>query len=79
MSFKEVSLEKSQDMRTEQTLICTEKSIITSSDINQNKQNKIKIDKIKIIDFDKENEKVKIREKFIEKRGLKSIKVRFYN
>ena len=81
LRFKEISLEKSQEMRTEQTLTCTEKSIISSLDDTQNKQNKIniKIDKIKIIDFDKVNEQEKIREKFIEKRGVKSIKVRFYN
>ena len=81
LRFKEISLEKSQEMRAEQTLTCTEKSIISSLDDTQNKQNKIniKIDKIKIIDFDKVNEQEKIREKFIEKRGVKSIKVRFYN
>ena len=81
LNFKEVSLEKSQDMRKEQTLTCSEKSILSYSEENFIKKDKpnIKIKEIKIIDFDKENEKQKMREKFIEKKGLKSIKVRFYN
>ena len=81
LTFKEVSLEKAQEMRLEQTLICSEKSIISSSFVekqNIKKQN-IKIDKIKIIDFDKERKKEKIREKIIEKKGMKRIIVRFFN
>ena len=81
LTFREASLEKAQEMRLEQTLICSEKSIISSSFVekqNIKKQN-IKIDKIKIIDFDKERKKEKIREKIIEKKGMKSIKVRFFN
>ena len=80
IKFKEVSLEKAQEMRTEQTLICTEKSILSSSQINNEETKKpiIRIDKIKIIDFDKEKKNERIREKIIEKRGMKSIKVRFF-
>ena len=80
LKFKEVSLEKAQEMRTEQTLTCSEKSIISSSQINNEETNKIKIkiDKIKIIDFDKEKKKERMREKMIEKRGIKNIKVRFF-
>ena len=81
LKFKEVSLEKSQEMRLEQTLTCTEKSIISSNELNIDQINKpnIKIDKIKIIDFDKEKKIEKMREKVIEKRGMKNIKVRFFN
>ena len=80
LNFKEVSLEKAQEMRTEQTLMCSEKSILSSSqnNIEEIKKPKIKIDKIKIIDFDKEKKNERIREKIIEKRGMKSIKVRFF-
>ena len=39
---------------------------------------KIKIDKIKIIDFDKEKKNERMRKKMIEKRGMKNIKVRFF-
>ena len=80
LKFKEVSLEKSQEMRTNQSLICSEKSIQSSSQnyIEEIKKPKIKIDKIKIIDFDKERKNERIREKIIEKRGMKSIKVRFF-
>ena len=81
LNFKEVSLEKSQEMRLEQTLTCTEKSIISSNELNIDQINKpnVKIDKIKIIDFDKEKKIEKMREKVIEKRGMKNIKVRFFN
>ena len=80
LNFKEVSLEKSQEMTTNQSLICSEKSIQSSSQnyIEEIKKPKIKIDKIKIIDFDKERKNERIREKIIEKRGMKSIKVRFF-
>ena len=51
LKFKEVSLEKAQEMRTEQTLTCSEKSVLSTSQINNEEMNKtkIKIDKIKII------------------------------
>ena len=80
LKFKEVSLEKAQEMRTEQTLTCSEKSILSTSQINNEETNKpkIKIDKIKIIDFDKEKKNERMRKKMIEKRGMKNIKVRFF-
>ena len=81
LNFKEVTLEKAQEMRMEQTLLCCEKSIHTSSQELSNKRNNIKIDieKIKIIDFDNRKKEEKIRKKIIEKRGIKSIKVKFFN
>ena len=80
LKFKEVSLEKAQEMRTEQTLTCSEKSVLSASQINNEETNKtkIKIDKIKIIDFDKEKKNERMRKKMIEKRGMKNIKVRFF-
>ena len=80
LKFKEVSLEKAQEMRTEQTLTCSEKSVLSTSQINNEEKNKpkIKIDKIKIIDFDKEKKNERMRKKMIEKRGMKNIKVRFF-
>ena len=81
LNFKEVTLAKAQEMRMEQTLLCCEKSIHTSSQEHSNKRNNIKIDieKIKIIDFDNRKKEEKIRKKIIEKRGIKSIKVKFFN
>ena len=38
-----------------------------------------KIEHIKIVDFDKEKMNEKIRNKMMEKRGMKNIKVRFFN
>ena len=80
-NFIEISVEKAQELRTEQSAICSETSLLSSKNkniINEKKQN-IKIDKIKIIDFDKEKMNEKIRNKLIEKRGMKNIKVRFFD
>ena len=38
-----------------------------------------KIDHIKIVDFDKEKLDEKVRNKMMEKKGMKNIKVRFFN
>jgi len=80
-NFVEISVEKAQTLRTEQTTICSEVSLVSS-----NKQNILirkkqinKIDHIKVIDFDKEKLDEKIRNKMMEKKGMKYIKVRFFN
>ena len=78
LKFKEIPLEKAQEMRLEQTLICSEKSIAKSNQNFLNKISNIKIDKIKIVDFDKINKDKKIREKIIEKEGMKNIKVKYF-
>ena len=56
LKFKEIPLEKAQEMRLEQTLICSEKSIAKSHQnfLNENKKSNINVDKIKIVDFDKD-------------------------
>ena len=80
-NFVEISVEKAQTLRTEQTTICSEVSLVSS-----NKQNILirkkqinKIDHIKVIDFDKEKLDEKIRNKMMQKKGMKNIKVRFFN
>ena len=80
-NFVEISVEKAQTLRTEQTMICSEVSLVSS-----NKQNILirkkqinKIDHIKVVDFDKEKLDEKIRNKMMEKKGMKNIKVRFFN
>ena len=80
LKFKEIPLEKAQEMRLEQTLICSEKSIAKSDQnfLNENKKSNIKIDKIKIVDYEKINRDKKIREKIIEKKGMKDIKVKYF-
>ena len=80
-NFIEISVEKAQELRTEQSVTCSEASLLSSKNkniTNEKKQN-IKIDKIKIIDFDKEKINEKIRNKLIERRGIKNIKVRFFD
>jgi len=80
-NFVEISVEKAQELRTEQSAICSETSLLSSKNKNiiNEKKPTIKIDKIKIIDFDKEKMNEKIRSKLIEKRGMKNIKVRFFD
>ena len=80
-NFVEISVEKAQALRAEQTMICSEASLVSSDkqDILIRKKQINKIDHIKVIDFDKEKLDEKIRNKMMEKKGMKNIKVRFFN
>ena len=80
-NFVEISVEKAQALRTEQTIICSEASLVSSKEesILIHKKPTKNIDHIKIVDFDKEKMNEKIRNKMMEKRGMKNIKVRFFN
>ena len=80
-NFIEISVEKAQELRTNQSIICSESSLLISekeSFLNEKKQN-IKINKIKIIDFDREKINEKIRNKIMEKRKMKNMKVKFFD
>jgi len=80
-NFVEISVEKAQTLRAEQTTICSEASLVSSNkqDILIRKKQINKIDHIKVVDFDKEKLDEKIRNKMMEKKGMKNIKVRFFN
>jgi len=80
-NFVEISVEKAQTLRTDQTTICSEASLISSNKENIliHKKPVKKIDHIKVVDFDKEKLDEKIRNKMMEKKGMKNIKVRFFN
>ena len=80
-NFVEISVEKAQALRTEQTMICSEASLVSSDkqDILIRKKQINKIDHIKVVDFDKEKLDEKVRNKMMEKKGMKNIKVRFFN
>ena len=80
-NFVEISVEKAQTLRTEQTTICSEASLVSSNkqDILIKKKQINKIDHIKVVDFDKEKLDEKVRNKMMEKKGMKNIKVRFFN
>ena len=80
-NFVKISVDKAQELRSEQAQICSEISVISSkkgTDLNDKKK-KIKIDHIKIVDFDKERMNEKIRTKLMERRGMKSIKIRYFD
>ncbi len=81
-NFVEVSIEKAQSLRAEQSIICSEESLesFAKNKNNNNINNEIikEIGPIKIIDFDKNKLDEKIRKKIIEKKGMKNIKVRFF-
>ena len=80
-NFIEISVEKAQTLRSEQTIICSEESLVSSNKqkILINKKQTSKIDHIKVVDFEKEKLDDKIRNKMMEKKGMKNIKVRFFN
>jgi urea carboxylase len=80
-NFVEVSVEKAQLLRSEQSIICSEESL---ESFNNNKEidNNITIKKIapiKVIDFEKNILDEKKRRKMMEKKGLKNMKIRFFN
>jgi len=80
-NFVEISVEKAQTLRAEQTMICSEASLVSSEkqDILIRKKQINKIDHVKVVDFDKERLEEKVRNKIMEKKGMKNIKVRFFN
>ena len=79
-NFIEVSVEKAQSLRAEQSLICGEESLLTfgknETNINEKKR---ELSPIKIIDFDKNKLAEKERVKMMEKKGIKNMKIRFFN
>jgi len=79
-SFIEISVEKAQALRNEQTNICSESSIESSSrdKILHNEKLTKNIDHIKVRDFEKEKGNEKIRDKIMEKKGMEKMKVRFF-
>ena len=79
-NFVEVSVEKAQLLRAEQSLICSEESLLTlvKKETNNNEKNK-ELSPIKIIDFDKNKLAEKERVKMMEKKGIKNMKIRFFN
>ena len=81
LNFKEITVEQAQILRAEQTVISSETSVESLDQENKliSKKQIKKIDHIKVVDFDKEKLNEKIRNKMMEKRGMKNIKVRFFN
>ena len=79
-NFMEISVEKAQELRAEQSAICSEASLLFSKKENiLTDKPTIKIDNIKIVDFDKEKMNEKIKSKIMEKREMKNIKVKFFD
>jgi urea carboxylase len=80
-NFIEVSVEKAQSLRTEQSAICSEESLESFNKDKITERDEVikKINSIKIVDFEKDKLDEKIRIKKMEKKGLKNMKVRFFN
>jgi len=80
-NFIEVSVEKAQSLRTEQSAICSEESLESFNKDKITERDEVikKINSIKIVDFEKDKLNEKIRIKKMEKKGLKNMKVRFFN
>jgi urea carboxylase len=79
--FVEISVEKAQLLRAEQSIICSEESLVSHEDNKSVDNNKItkKIGSIKIVDFEKNKLEEKVRRKIMEKKGIKNMKVRFFD
>ena len=79
-NFKEISLEKSQDLRRYQDKLCSEFSIeknsLNKKMLKSNQMNTIK--KIKIRDFDEEKNEKKKKFKRKERNNFEKMKVHFY-
>ena len=81
-SFNEISVEQAQSLRSDQTSICSDRSIESKYDSQSFMKGSTKtkdINQIKIRDFDKEKEKEKTRDKLMEKKGLEKMKVRYFD
>ena len=79
--FVEISVEKAQLLRAEQSIICSEESLDSYKDnksVDNNKTTKI-VGSIKIVDFEKNKIEEKVRQKMMEKKGIKNMKVRFFD
>ena len=79
--FVEISVEKAQLLRAEQSIICSEESLDSYKDnksVDNNKTTKI-VGSIKIVDFEKNKLEEKVRRKMMEKKGIKNMKVRFFD
>ena len=79
--FVEISVEKAQLLRAEQSIICSKESLVSHEDNKSVDNNKItkKIGSIKIVDFEKNKLEEKVRRKMMEKKGIKNMKVRFFD
>ena len=79
--FVEISVEKAQLLRAEQSIICSEVSLVSHDDNKSADNNKTtkKIGSIKIVDFEKNKLEEKVRRKIMEKKGIKNMKVRFFD
>ena len=79
--FVEISVEKAQLLRAEQSIICSEESLVSHEDNKSVDNNKItkKIGSIKIVDFEKNKLEEKVRRKMMEEKGIKNMKVRFFD
>ena len=80
-NFVEISVEKAQSLRVEQSIICSEESLESFKDIKSVDNNETikKVGLIKIVDFEKNRQEEKIRKKMMEKKGIKNMKVRFFD
>jgi 5-oxoprolinase (ATP-hydrolysing) subunit C len=79
--FVEISVEKAQLLRAEQSIICSEESLVSfkgNKSVDNNETIK-KVGLIKIVDFEKNKQEEKIRKKMMEKKGIKNMKVRFFD
>ena len=79
-NFAQISLDKAQNLRKEQKELCGETSLVSyTNNSSLQKPRFKKVDFIKVKDFEKEKNNQKIRDKKMEKKGMKNMKVQFFD
>ncbi len=80
-NFVEVSVEKAQSLRVEQSNICSDESLesFNKSKTFENDEVIKKVGTIKIVDFEKNKLNEKIRKKMMEKKEMKNMKIKFFD
>ena len=79
-NFAQISLDEAQNLRKEQKDLCGETSLESyNNNLSLQKPKFNKIDIIKVKDFEKEKNSEKIRDREMEKKGMKKMKVQFFD
>ena len=80
-NFVEVSVEKAQSLRVEQSNICSDESLesFNKSKTFENDEVIKKVGTIKIVDFEKNKLNEKKRKKMMEKKEMKNMKIKFFD
>jgi len=80
-NFTQISLDEAQNLRRKQKELCNKISLESyNDDSHSSKKTEFKkIDFIKVKDFEKEKNSERIRDRYMEKKGIKKMKIKFFD